>query len=123
MLSRTFEQRIERAEQIAKMKGRVSPDCICFPANEQPFFGFPIEEKIAAEVRCPLHGERFMHFFRLYVPLWRRERERERWSRRSEQFRKAWLVTFPPELWPAEEELVAGQLMLRLKDGTLLPSS
>jgi hypothetical protein len=123
MLSRTFEKRIERAEQMAKMKGRFSPGCICFPANEQPFFGFPIEEKITTEVRCPLHGERFMHFFRLYVPPWRRESERKRWAGRSEQFQKAWLASFPSELWPAEEELVDGKVALRLKDGTLLPIS
>ena len=108
---------------MAKAKGRVSAECICFPPNEQPFFGFPIEERIAAKVRCPLHGERFMHFFRLYVPPWRRESERKRWAQRSEQFRKAWLVTFPAELWPAAEEVVDGKQMLRLKDGTRLPVS
>jgi hypothetical protein len=122
VLSRTFEKRLERAEQIATIKGRVSPDCICFPPNEQPFFGFPIEEKTAAEVRCPLHGDRFMRFFRLYVPPWRRENERKRWAQRSEQFRKAWLASFPNELWPAEEEQVDGKVVLRLKDGTILPS-
>lgn len=43
------------------------------------FFGFPIEEKIAAKLKCPLHGDRFMQFLRLYVPPWRRENERKRW--------------------------------------------
>jgi hypothetical protein len=114
--------RIERAEQAARAQSKHSADCICFPANEQPFFGFPIEEKIAA-ARCPLHGERFMHFCRLYIPPWRRENERKRWAGRSEQFRKAWLVTFPAELWPATEEVVDGKQTLRLKDGTLLPIS
>jgi hypothetical protein len=108
---------------MAKTKGRVSADCICFPADEQPFFGFPIEEKIAAKVRCPLHGERFMHFLRLYVPPWRRESEKKRWARLSQQYHKAWFASFSPDLWPAEEELVNGIVALRLKDGTLLPSS
>jgi hypothetical protein len=123
MLNRTFERRVKRAEQSAKAKGRLSDDCICFPPNEQPFFGFPIEEKIAAKVRCPLHGERFMHFLRLYVPPWRRESEKKRWPRLSQQYHKAWYASFPPDLWPAEEELVNGIVALRLKDGTLLPSS
>jgi hypothetical protein len=121
--SKSFEIRLVRAEQLARKKGKAGSDCICFPENEQPFFGFPIEEKLADEVKCPLHGERFMHFFRLYVPGWRRESERKRWAGRSEQFRKAWLASFPNELWPAAEEVVDGKQMLRLKNGTLLPIS
>jgi hypothetical protein len=37
--------------------------------------------------------------------------------------RKAWLLTFPIELWPARKKVVDGKQMLRLKDGTLLPIS
>ena len=122
MLKKALLARIERAEQAAKAQSKFSSECISFPPNEQPFFGFPIEEKIAAELKCPLHGDRFMRFFRLYVPSWRRENERKRWAQRSEQFRKAWLASFPNELWPAEEELVDGKVALRLKDGTILPS-
>ena len=49
-----FEKRIERAELAAKAQSKFSAECICFPADEQPFFGLPIEEQIAAKVKCPL---------------------------------------------------------------------
>ena len=58
MLNRTLENRIERAERTAKAEHRFSSECICFPADEQPFFGFPLEEQIASKVKCPLHGDR-----------------------------------------------------------------
>jgi hypothetical protein len=38
----------------------------------------------------------------------------------SPQFQKAWLASFPPDLWPAEEEETAEGIYLRLKDGTRL---
>jgi hypothetical protein len=123
MLSRTFEKRLERAEQMAKRMGTVSPECLCFPVNEPPFFGFPIEEQIAAKVKCPLHGERFKPLYHIYVPGWRRESEKKRLHGLSEQYHKAWFASFPPELWPAEEELIDGKGALRLKDGTILPVS
>jgi hypothetical protein len=123
MLKKSLITRIERAEEAARAQSKHFADCICFPANEQPFFDFPIEEKIAAAVRCPLHGERFMRFFRIYVPGWRRESEKKRWPGLSQQYHKAWFATFPPELWPGQEELVDGKVALRLKDGTILPIS
>ena len=52
-----------------------SPVCICFPEDEQPFFGRG-EERIAASVKCPLHGERFKPTaFDVYVSEWRRKKE------------------------------------------------
>jgi hypothetical protein len=47
---------------------------------------------------------------------WRRESEKKRWHCLSEQYHKAWFASFPPELWPGEEELVDGKKALRLKD-------
>ena len=116
-----FEKRIERAEQAAKAEHRFSAECICFPADEQPFFGLPIEEQIAAKIKCPLHGDRFAPTFHIYVPKWRRQSEKVRWFRLSTQYHKAWEAAFPPNLWPADEEETAdGRTLLRLKDGTKL---
>jgi len=110
-----------RLQRIGVLGERPS-DCICFPENEQPFFGFPVEQEIAARVKCSLHGDRFRPMFHLYVPKWRRENEKKvRWFRLSEQYHKAWSAGFPPDLWPAvEEETEDRRVFLRLKDGTKL---
>jgi hypothetical protein len=122
MYSRMLLARIERAEQLAKTSTKFSPDCICWPENELPFFGFDIEREIAAQVKCPVHGKRtFWRILHLYIPKWRRENQQKRLSSRSPQYQKAWNASFPPELWPAEEEETAdGEIFLRLKDGTRL---
>jgi hypothetical protein len=128
MPSSTFLARIERVERAAKAKTgqEYHADCICFPEKEQPFFGLFIELEIASKVRCPLHGERFkpQRFF-VYVSRWLREKLwKHLWSHHSEQYRKAWFASFPPDLWPAEEEQTDnGQVFLRLKDGTKLLAS
>ncbi len=97
-------------------------DCICFPTDQPPFFGFPIEQEIAAKVKCPLHGIRFRPEFHIYVPKWCREKEKKvRWFRLSEQYHKAWNAGFPLDLWPAEEEESEDRtVFLKLKDGTRL---
>jgi len=117
-----LEKRIERAEQAAKAQSKFSPECICFPADEQPFFGLPIEEQIAMKVKCPLHGDRFAPTFHIYVPKWRLDNEKKvRWFRLSPQYHKAWHAGFPTDLWPAEEEETEdGRTILRLKDGSTL---
>ena len=120
---RTLLGRLETAEQLAQVKRKFSPQCICFPDNEQPFFGFSIEEKIATKVKCPIHGERIkMRFFRLYLPAWRRERAKILRTQLSAQFQKAWNASFPPHLWPADELVIDSEIVLRLKDGTLIPT-
>ena len=122
-MSRTLA-RIERAEKAVGAQSIFSPDCICFPENEQPFFSHPVEESVAARVKCPLHGERFKQpIFHIYVSRWRREKEPARRQRLSAQYRKAWDTSFPAELWPAEELLWEGRIAWRLKDGTILAAS
>jgi hypothetical protein len=96
------------------------PDCSCFPEDERPFFGFPIESEIAAGVKCPMHGDRFKPMFYLYVAKWRRQKEKTRRERLSSQYQRAWDASFPPALWPAEEEETEYGTYLRLKDGTRL---
>ena len=69
-----------------------------------------------------LHGDRFPPPALMYVSAWLREkREYFIEKRMSEQFKKAWRVSFPPELWPGEEEEDEdGTIFLKLKDGTKL---
>ena len=109
-----------RAAARLRLQKVGSPDCICFPELEIPFFSYPIQEQIAAAVKCPLHGDRFKPPFHLYVADWRRKKEAIFMQYRSPEYKKAWFASFPPELWPAVEEEIDGKLMLRLKDGTML---
>jgi hypothetical protein len=112
-------KRIERAEEAIKTQGIFLPDCICFPKNEQPFFGLPIEGEIAAGLKCPRHGERFKPQYQVYVSQWMRVKIWPTlWRKHSEQYRKAWFASFPPELWPAREEYTSEGAFLVLKDGT-----
>jgi hypothetical protein len=124
MRARNLIQRIERAEEGLKAQSFFSADCICFPEAEPPSFGFPIDMEIADGVKCPLHGQRFVPIFHIYVPIWLREKLWKRLSTdHSEQFRKAWFASFPPELWPAqEEETETGEIYLKLKDGSRRPA-
>ena len=120
-LLRRIENLEHRVAQVAKARSRSSPDCICFPENEPPSFGFPIEGDLAFAVKCPLHGDRFKWpIFFIYVAKWRRESEPLRRQRLSAQYQKAWAASFPSDLWPAEEEKTEEGLYLRLKDGTRL---
>jgi hypothetical protein len=122
MGTRNFLHRLAQAEKALQDQSVFSPDCICFPPNEPPFFCFPVEEEVAGEVKCPLHGERFQHRFHIYVAKWYREKSAKILrDRLSAQHQKAWLASFPPALWPAEEEETEdGRVFLRLKDGTRL---
>jgi hypothetical protein len=95
MNTRTLLNRVTKAEQAAKTLSKFSPDCICFPEVEPPFFCDPCEEEIAAGVKCPTHGGRFKQpIFHIYVAKWRRESEPARRERCSAQYRKAWYATF-----------------------------
>jgi hypothetical protein len=117
-----FEKRIERAELAAKAKSKHSAECICFPENEPPFFAFEIELKMLTRVTCPIHGQRFKPYYRIYVARWLRLKQAQHlWTHHSEQYGKARFASFPPDLWPAEEEETGdGRTFLRLKDGTKL---
>ena len=108
--------------QLVGVGGDPAVDCICFPEDERPSFGFPIEMEIAGKVLCPVHGLRFAALSHLYVA--KRFRE-QLWTdlqtHHSEQYRKAWFARFPPALWPAEElGTEHGTIYLKLKDGSEL---
>jgi hypothetical protein len=125
MLNRTIENRIERAERAARAQSKFSPECICFPENEPPFFKTPLEMEIAAKLKCPSHGDRFPPQFFVYVSEWLRAKLwKHLWSHHTEQYRKAWFATFPESLWPAVEERTEdGHTLLRLKDGSTIVAS
>lgn len=120
-LMRRIEKLEQRMEQVAEARSRSSAECICFPLNEPPFFGFPIEMDIASRVKCPLHGDRLKcRFDYIYVSKWRRETEPRRRQTLSAQHQKAWAASFPSDLRPAEEAEADDGTYLRLKDGTRL---
>lgn len=114
---RTVLKRIERAEEALKAQSIFSQDCICFPEKEQPFFCSVFEEPVAAQVKCPLHGDRFRQpIFHIYVSVWRAETEPARRQTLSTQYRKAWGASFPTEFWPAvpKEETEDGNINWQL---------
>jgi hypothetical protein len=98
---RTVLKRIEEAEETLKTQSVFSQGCICFPENEQPFFISPSEETVAAQVKCPQHGNRFAQpMFHVYVSQWRSATEPARRQHLSPQYRKAWQASFPTECGP-----------------------
>jgi hypothetical protein len=118
---RSVLKRIERAEAALEAQSVFSEDCICFPEKEQPFFCSAFEEPVAAQVKCPLHRDRFRQQpLHIYVADWRAEKEPARRRCLSAQYRKAWEATFPSELWPAlpNEETEDGKVFFRLRDGS-----
>jgi hypothetical protein len=105
--------------QLVGISGEPAFDCICFPEEEQPSFGFAIEMELARKVNCPLHDAGFTPIPQLYIAKrFRQQIWRDLRSRHSDQYRKAWFARFPPEIWPAEEEETPqGEIFLKLKDG------
>src|SRR5690242_13403436 len=103
MKSHNLAARIKVLEQNSRLKG-YHPDCICFPENEQPSVAYPIELEILASIKCPLHGDRFRpQYYIVYMAKWLREgRWAHLWTQHSEQYRKAWFASFPPDLCPSE---------------------
>src|SRR5215471_11612719 len=91
--------------------GKGSAACTCFPEDEQLFFCTDTEEQIAANVKCPLHGDRFKQpICRVYVSKWRREREPLRRQRLSPQYQKAWADSFLPDSTQNEGDLAEGSI-------------
>jgi len=95
----------------------MSSICICFPLSEPPRSFYPEEQKIASRVKCPIHGERFQRRERLlrFHSMWLLERRFQSYLRRTEQYRRAWAVSFPD--WPTKDEDDENVYLL-FKDGS-----
>lgn len=75
-----------------------SPEVPVVGGNESPFFAFEIELEMLTRIKCPLHGERFKPLYHLHVAKWLRAKQPQHlWTHHSEQYRKAWFVSFPPK--------------------------
>jgi hypothetical protein len=139
-LERSSERVAKAREQRQIARSGLDPRCICYPPQKnQPMVGFAILVGIAFIVKCPLHGNRFplrLEPFNVYMAKWLRKKlydlvaQRCSWIPQEcvEQYCKAYFASFPPDLWPGEEEKereerAEGDLFrtyLRLKDGTRL---
>jgi hypothetical protein len=137
-----LQMRIEkiqhRLDRLAAEQSTHSPHCICFPEAVGPAVGFPILQDFAFCVKCRLHGDRFVPRGFMYVSKWMREKlyrvstTREssfvRWRKRPEQRIKAYLASFPPDLFPGSEEMEKDteghwKIFLLLLDGTRIQVS
>ena len=117
MTTRALSKRIDRLEEIVEAYSKFGSGCTCFPGPAPPFFVFPVFEAIAFKIKCPLHGDRFQLYPRLFTPDWLREREiKKGWPRRTEQYLKAWNASFPRDLWTIQEVVVAGRCWLLPKE-------
>jgi hypothetical protein len=119
---RTIGRRIEQAEEKLRARFVFAPDCICFPDKEPSLFCEELEEEMAAQVKCPLHGERFkpQQFF-IYVASWVRENEPAHRQRLSAQHSKAWDASrLPTRLRRAVDDGVKGQAARALAASGLL---
>ena len=104
MTTRALSKRIDRLEEIIEAYSKFGSGCTCFPGPAPPFFVFPVFEAIAFKIKCPLHGDRFQLYPRLFTPDWLREREiKKGWPRRTEQYLKAWNGVFHATYGPSRK--------------------
>jgi hypothetical protein len=109
------------------------------PEGTHAMGGEAIMMDIAFSVKCSLHGDRFSwkdvksSGVEIYEAAWLRTKKYDIVLRGGylpkslsdppqfgEQYIKAYLASFPRDLWPYEEEHENGRSYLRLKDGTRL---
>ena len=102
--------------------------CLCFPADEQPWFRWRVEAEEAAKVLCPLHGRRFQTVVRhhLYQALHFYVADFDHgWPGWSIQYQKAMRASLDPRRSPAEEVKVPWPQEIQelvLRDGTRVKS-
>jgi len=136
-LNRRIKKLEKASEQRKKVMSRFVKACLCFPEGHRPQMLREMKINIAFSVKCPIHGDRFRWkdaLPRIFQPDWI---EHEQWKqaltrnplcgwdlprRIPEQYGKAFLASFPADLWSVDEteqwEGGVHKTYLRLQDGT-----
>jgi len=136
-LKRRIKKLEKASQQREKVMSRFSEECICFPQGHAPQIPRVIKRNIAFSVKCPIHGDRFRweeaqpRIFRasyLEKSDWHRVLTRNwlnGWAgprHIPEQYCKAFLASFPADLWSVDEEKEwdgdVRKTYVRLQDGS-----
>src|SRR3974390_27288 len=118
-------------EEMSK-KLRAIEHCICFLSGRRPYFFYAGVQKVAFQVKCPVHGDRFEPGSEWRWQDQYRDEEHENllreyevgglWRLDSENYRKAWNANFRDGGWPVEEIVIEGRtwLLPRSAEGDLI---
>jgi hypothetical protein len=89
-------KRIAKLEAMARRGGTFAADCICFPKNESPLFRIAEDQQTAADLQCPVHEDRGISRFHIFVAAWQWDTEiKYRWPCAGSQYKKAFVASSP----------------------------
>src|SRR5579864_4715847 len=100
----SFSQESPRPDSFLGKKNQTLRVVLRCAWNESPFFAFEIELEMLTRVTCPIHGQTFKPYYRIYVAKWLRAKQPQHlWIHHSEQHREAWFASFFPDLCGKKE--------------------